>query len=154
MWTVSLIQLFVHAELQDWTPGFSPCSPTLHLGEVPVSSPALTTGYHPAPSPSSVGQYPDLRIHIYWQWRRNIPCKPRRYFVAPLASRPTILFAAFTRFLALILTVRASNTGGFEIFRIHLYRLRGPPRRLYNGYRLYLAGVKGPNRGVDYPSPF
>jgi len=57
MCTVSLIHLFVDAELQDWTPGSSPCLPTLYLGEVPASSLALTIGYHPGSSSSSVGQY-------------------------------------------------------------------------------------------------
>jgi hypothetical protein len=48
-------------------------------------------------------------------------------------------------------TVRGSNPGGGEIFRIHPDRPWGPPSLLYNGYRVSFPGIMRPGRGVDHP---
>ena len=53
--------------------------------------------------------------------------------------------------LATGLTVRGSNAGEGEVFRICPDRLWGPPGFLYNGYRFYFPGLKRPGRGVNYP---
>ena len=45
-----------------------------------------------------------------------------------------------------------SRRGG-EIFRTCPDRPWGPPRLLYNGYRVSFPGVKRPERGVDHPPP-
>jgi hypothetical protein len=50
--------------------------------------------------------------------------------------------------------VRGSNPGEGEIFRTHSDRPWGPPRPLYNVYRVSFraGGVKLPGRGVDRPT--
>jgi hypothetical protein len=48
-------------------------------------------------------------------------------------------------------TVRGSNPGGGEIFRISPDRPWVPSSLLYNGYWFPLLGVKRPGRGVDHP---
>jgi hypothetical protein len=40
--------------------------------------------------------------------------------------------------------------GGAENFRFPPDRPRGPPRPLYNGYRLFFPGVKWPGRDVEH----
>jgi hypothetical protein len=50
--------------------------------------------------------------------------------------------------------VRGSNPGGGEIFRTRPDRPWGPPRLLYNGYRVSFSGVKRPGRGASHPIPF
>ena len=47
-------------------------------------------------------------------------------------------------------TVRGSNPGGDKIFRTCPDRSWGPPRLLYNGYRVF-PRVKWPGRAADYP---
>jgi hypothetical protein len=42
---------------------------------------------------------------------------------------------------------------GGEIFRTRPDRLWGPPRLLYNGYRISFQRVKRPGHGVDHPFP-
>ena len=49
-------------------------------------------------------------------------------------------------------TVRGSNPGGGEIFRICPERPWAPPNHLYNGYRVFLGGKERPGRDAD-PSP-
>jgi hypothetical protein len=49
-------------------------------------------------------------------------------------------------------TVRGSNAGGVEIFRIWPDRPWGPPSLLYNGYRVFSGGWKQTGRDAD-PSP-
>jgi hypothetical protein len=49
--------------------------------------------------------------------------------------------------------VRGSNAGGGEIFRIRLDWPCGPPRFLYNGYRVSSLVVKRPWRGINHPPP-
>jgi hypothetical protein len=48
--------------------------------------------------------------------------------------------------LATGLKVRGSNPGGGEIFRTYLDRPWGPPKLMYNGYRVFPGGKVG--RGV------
>jgi len=43
-----------------------------------------------------------------------------------------------------------SNSGGGEIFRTCPDRPWGPPRLLYNGYRVFRGGKKGPWRDADH----
>ena len=50
-------------------------------------------------------------------------------------------------------TVRGSNADWADIFRTHPHRLWGPPRLLYEVYRVSLPGVKRPRRGVNHPPP-
>ena len=45
-----------------------------------------------------------------------------------------------------------SRWGG-DIFRTSPDLLWGPPRLIYNGYRVFPGGVKRPGRGVDHPPP-
>jgi len=45
--------------------------------------------------------------------------------------------------------VRGSNPSAGEIFSTCPDRLWGPPRLLYNGYRVFTAGKERPGRGVD-----
>jgi hypothetical protein len=78
------------------------------------------------------------RLKPGWSlWRRKIPLP--RFFIQPL-------------FLGIATgwTVRGSNPGGGEIFRILPDRPWGPPSLLYNGYRVSFPGVKRPGRGVDH----
>jgi hypothetical protein len=42
---------------------------------------------------------------------------------------------------------------GAGFFRPHQYRPRGPPSLFYNGYRVFIPGVKRPGRGRGDPSP-
>jgi hypothetical protein len=46
-------------------------------------------------------------------------------------------------------TVRGSNPGGGEIFRIYRNRPCGPPNLLYNGYRVFPGGKERPGRDAD-----
>jgi hypothetical protein len=46
-------------------------------------------------------------------------------------------------------TVRGSNSGGGEIFRICLDRPWGPPILLYNGYRVFPGCKERPGRDAD-----
>ena len=48
-------------------------------------------------------------------------------------------------------TVRGSNPGRGDIFCSRSGRPWGPPSLLYNGYRVFFLGVKGPWRSVDHP---
>jgi hypothetical protein len=48
--------------------------------------------------------------------------------------------------------VRGSNPGGGKIFSTCPDRPWGPPSLLYNGYRVFLGGIKRPGRDAD-PSP-
>jgi hypothetical protein len=50
-------------------------------------------------------------------------------------------------------TVRGSNPGGGEIFRIRPGRPWDPPSLLNNWYRVSLPGVKRPGIGVNQPLP-
>jgi len=50
-------------------------------------------------------------------------------------------------------TVRGSNPGGGEIFRICPDRSWGPASLLYNGYRFFPGGKERPGRDAD-PNPF
>ena len=50
-------------------------------------------------------------------------------------------------------TVRGSNSGESEIFRIRPEWRWGPPSLLYNGYRLSFPGAKRLGRGVNHPTP-
>ena len=50
-------------------------------------------------------------------------------------------------------TVRGSNSDGSEIFPTRPDRSWGPPRLLYNGYRVSFARVKRPGNGFDHPPP-
>ena len=50
-------------------------------------------------------------------------------------------------------TIRGSNPGGGEIFRILRDRTWGPPSLLCNGYRVSSPGVKRPGRGVNHIPP-
>jgi len=47
-------------------------------------------------------------------------------------------------------TVRGSNPGGGETYRIRPDRLWCPPSLLYNGYRVFPGGKVRPGRGVDH----
>jgi hypothetical protein len=49
-------------------------------------------------------------------------------------------------------TVRGSNPGGGENYRICPDRPWGPPSLLYNGYQVFPGGRKRPGREAD-PSP-
>ena len=46
---------------------------------------------------------------------------------------------------------RVSNPGGGEIFSTHPDLPWGPPRLLYNGYRVSFQEVKRLERGVNHP---
>ena len=48
-------------------------------------------------------------------------------------------------------TVRASNSGGGDIFHARPDRPWGPPSLLYDGYLVSFPAVKRPGRGVDHP---
>jgi len=50
-------------------------------------------------------------------------------------------------------TVRGSNPGGSEIFRICPYRLWGPPSLLYNEYRVFPGGKELPGCHTDLSPP-
>jgi hypothetical protein len=50
-------------------------------------------------------------------------------------------------------TIRRSNSGRGEIFRIRPDRPWGPPSLLYNGCQFSFSQVKRPGRGVDHPPP-
>ena len=50
--------------------------------------------------------------------------------------------------------VRSSNVGDgkrFHVVRTRPDLSRAQPSLLYNGYKVSIAGVKRPGRGVDYP---
>ena len=49
-------------------------------------------------------------------------------------------------------TVRGSNPGGGEIFRTCADQPWGPPKLLYNEYRVFPGGKERPGLGPD-PSP-
>ena len=55
--------------------------------------------------------------------------------------------------LAMGWTVRGSNSGGGEIFRTCPDRPWGPPRLLYNGYRVFPGGKERPERDADPSLP-
>ena len=48
-------------------------------------------------------------------------------------------------------SLRGSNLGGGETFRVHQDWFWGPPILLYSWYRVYFPGVKRPGRGVNKP---
>ena len=48
-------------------------------------------------------------------------------------------------------TVGGSNPGVGENFRTRPDRPWGPPKLIYNGYRVSFPGLKRPERGVDHP---
>jgi hypothetical protein len=50
-------------------------------------------------------------------------------------------------------TIRGLIPGWSYIFRTLLYRARGPPSLLYDGYRVSFRGVRRPGRAVNHPPP-
>jgi hypothetical protein len=74
----------------------------------------------------------------YGQWKVHLPFKLRRLLLL--------------RRLATGWTVRWSNSGRGEIFRICPDRTWGPPSLLHNGYQVFPGGINRRGRDAD-PSP-
>jgi hypothetical protein len=69
------------------------------------------------------------------------------YLFCYLIQSCSIIFTCLIQWLVTDWTVRGSNPGGGEFFHTIPDRPWGPPRLLYNGYRVFHGG-KRPGRGV------
>jgi hypothetical protein len=49
--------------------------------------------------------------------------------------------------------VRGSKPNGGEFLHNRTDRTLGQQSLLYNGYRVFLPGIKQPERGIDHPPP-